>query len=183
MGNEELKQILLSLEMEVEDKKKLLHIRKKFKLDNERFAKGIFFVKFMIGGDSRTSAYSKAFNVEKHKAKTVATNFYNSKWVQEIVIIFSPDTTLKTPERAELIVARLMEVIEDENASDSEVIKAATVLKGYVIETKRPTEEEEEVKDTRNEWVDKLLAGIGHLSQQNKMISQEGDIIDVGVLE
>ena len=150
--------------------------------DKDRFDRAVEFVEKVIEGATKVQAYANAFNVPLQKARTVASQFHKSKWVQEIFIYLRPDDQSLYFGEVKRIIQVGMEIIDSNESSPRDKIEAMKALQPYVKAEKLAVEfqaKKETVGETTTERIKNMIAEI---SSEGRMINEKGEIIDVDVV-
>jgi len=164
-----------------QEKEELELIRTRFGVEPERFQKAISFAQLIVEGVSRKRAYEEAYQATKDQAISRASSTFRAKYVQELVRYFRPnDDTLYIGE-IKTIIQRGMEIVRDRRSSPREVTEAMKALQPYIkqqVDAKLQVEHTHEVKPADAVMV-KMQKQIEQLTSNGKMVSQDGEIIDV----
>lgn len=155
-------------------------IKGKYRIDDDRFAKGIRFALLVSEGKDRVTAYKEAFPEDSDDKKMIGakvSQFARTKWVGDIItrmvagnyILFS-DKHYKALEELYMIG---MEGSSEKNRVDA--------LKAFIEHTKKP---EAKVDTFINinvgaDMLDRLENQLAHMANNAKLLTKEGDIIDV----
>jgi len=161
----------------------LLTIRDKYNVNEERFVRGVIFAEYIVNGESANTAYKYAFEVDSQEAKKYSANLRNTKWIQELILYFKPDENTLYFGEIRQIIRKLMAIIDNPVSEDKDIISAANALAKYVKVSRQNKDNEENVISDATKLISGLVKGIEQLSEQNKMIGPNGQIIDVPILE
>ena len=166
-------------ELSEDEEKALLEIREKFRIEPVRFRQGFFFCMEVLAEETRVDSYMKAFEVDREKASTLASQLYNSKWIQAIAEIMTPDVSIIDAEHLVAIKEEMATImVSGEETKDK--IAAAKVLESVIKKReKKKTTEEESVGLQASDVVQMLLQVT---AGAQKMIGNNGQIIDVEVM-
>lgn len=178
------KELEIYKDRDAQQKSDLEAFRKQFNVtDEDKFWRAVIFAEKVIEGGVVSRIYSEVFEVPIEKARTLSGNFHRSKWVQELILFLRPDEgSLYFGERKR-IIARGMQIIDDNSASNRDVIEAIKAMQPYLKQ--EVIEHELKVKgDTAGQMLhatinEKLLA----LAESGQMVDKSGNIIDVDVIE
>ena len=172
------------LEVLSEEEESLQVIRRKFNVSQGRFNLGVAFAKKTLDGMSRNKAYMETFECTPDKAKQSSSQFHRGKWIQELILYMSPDRESLYVGETKRIIARLMGVINDPRSSAKELTDSARALQPYIkIETKRLEVDHTHTLSSGESIAKSISEKIDLLVEQGKMISPQGDIIDVETIE
>ena len=164
-----------------QEKQELEILRSKFGVEPERFDNAIMFANLIVEGVSRKKAYEQAYNATKEVATSRASSTFRAKYVQELIRYFRPeDDTLYIGE-IKTIIQRNMEIIRDRRSSFREVQESTKALQPYLkaqLQMQLQVDVEHSVKPADAVMV-KMQKQIETLTANNKMVSQDGEIIDV----
>ena len=165
------------------DKLELEAFRKQFNIEPVRFNLAVKFCEMVIDGGVKSKVYAHVFDVPLEKARTVASQFHRTRWVQELILFLRPDEqSLYFGERKRIIQAG-MNIIDDPRASHREKTEAMKALQPYIKQEK--IDQEMTVKiETQGETISESITNqIAELAERGKMIGDDGKIIDVMVIE
>jgi len=157
-------------------------IRERHSIEEERFVRGVIFAEYIVNGESANNAYVYAFQCDKKEASTKSSNLRQTKWVQELILFFKPDENTLYFGEIRQIIRKGMAIIDNSNSEAKDVIAAMNALAKYVKVSKAAKENEDTTISDAAQMMTGLLKGIEELANGNKMISRDGDIIDVPVL-
>ncbi len=167
----------------LENRPDLEKIRERHNIDKERFIRGIIFAEFIVNGENGTNSYKWAFDCDEMTARMNAGTLRNTKWVQDLIINLRPDENTLYFGEIRQIIRKGMAIIDNPNAEDKDIISAMNALAKYVKVSKVVLNDEEKMVSDATKLMTGLIKGIEHLSRDNKMINEDGNIIDVPVLE
>jgi hypothetical protein len=157
-------------------------IREKNNIDKERFLRGVIFAENIIQGFSANKAYQIAFQVNGEEARKYSSRFRNTKWVQELIKEMKPEEDTLYFGEVRAIIQRGMKIITNPESEDKDVTAAMNALAKYVKPPTKRDNEEHTINETAK-LVGTLMEGVNTLVQNNKMVSGDGQIIDIPVLE
>lgn len=162
----------------------LEQFRKQFNItDIDRFYKGVKFCEEILDGGVKSKVYSEIFDVPIEKARTVASQFHRSKWVQELLLFLRPDEqSLYFGERKRIIQAG-MNIIDDPYASHRDKTEAMKALQPYIKQEKIEQEMKINVESIGETISDGITRQLDELARSGKMIAEDGTIIDVEFIE
>lgn len=168
----------------VENEQELEAIRRRFSIDEERFKKGVSFVSFYLDHGNKTQAYMEATGCSKETARKSAGSLHRGKWIQELIRYMTPeDNTLYVGEIKDIIAAN-MEIIRDRASSPREIAECTKALQPYIKAAKLELEMEMDIKVSAGESiVSKMDTQLAQLVDMGKMVNENGDIVDVEVIE
>ena len=153
-------------------------IKDQYRIDDDRFKRGIHFALRISEGASRVKAYMEAFNEEdKREASNQASKFLRLKWVSSLVDrLVAGNHILFADKHYEA----LMELYNIGMNGESERNRV-DALKSFVDSTKRP---EAKIDTQVNisigaNMIHNLEAQLNKLVDMNSMIDTDGNIIDV----
>ncbi len=151
-------------------------IKKKYNLSERQMIEGLIFVDKIIEGVSTKRAYEIATR-EDNEAK--AYNLKKKEYIMDIYEKRDIDKSIKYAGQREAIIRKGMRLVE---SRDSDIaLKAMSMLTPY-IGTGLEKKKDEEVEDTAKTLAN-ILSNILEIGSNRKMISTNGEIIDVGILE
>ncbi len=159
-------------------------IKKKFGIKDDSFEQGIIFAQLVVDGMSRKKAYEQTFNVDKDNAQANASSYFRRKWIQELIRYLTPnDSTLYIGE-IKTIIDRGMSIIRDGRASNREVTEAMKALQPYLKQeqVKLALELDASVGEGIGA-IQSLMQGINAITEQRKMIGNNGEIVDVELID
>lgn len=170
--------------IKVENRAELETIRRKFDIDEVRFEKGVAFVSAYLDHGNKTRAYQDVTGCDKQTARQSAGSLFRGKWIQELLRFMTPDErTLYVGEIKDIIEAG-MDIIRDRGASNRDKSEAMKALQPYIKQAKLEVEMDVEIKASVGESItSKISSQLKFLSEQGKMINEDGDIIDVEPIE
>ena len=171
--------------MLLEDKQALKAVRAKFNIEESRFIKGLEYVGLTLDGTmSKTKAYATAFKVEGSEAAKISAQFHRSKWIQELIMYLRPaDDSLYLSEIKRIIGVN-MSIINDNTSTAREKIDATKALQPFIKAEKKMLDLTEAQADSLgSSIVSKINTGIKALAAAGKMVNENGEIIDVELIE
>jgi hypothetical protein len=152
--------------------------------DEDRFERAVKFVELCLDGEKKNKAYMQAFECDKGHADRNASSLHRSKWVQEIFKFMRPEDNSLYIGEIKQIIAEGMRIINDPLESARNKTEAMRALQPYIKAEK--AEEQagiEKEKGTGESMSAKLQEQIDQLAAAGKMVTPEGEIIDVDVIE
>ena len=164
-----------------QEKQELELIRKKFGIQEDRFDSAIMFANLIVEGHSRKKAYEQAYQATKDEATSRASSTFRAKYIQELIRYFRPDDDTLYIGEIKTIIQRGMEIVRDRRSSGREVTEAMKALQPYLkaqLQMQMTVDVEHSVKPA-DAVMTKLQGQIELLSSNGKMVSQNGEIIDV----
>ena len=168
----------------LEDKDAIEVIRKRFNIEEVRFGYGIEFVQYILDGDSKNKAYSKAFDVEPDKARMYSSQFHRGKWIQELIKYLRPDEDSLYLSEIKKIIGAGMAIVNDTRSSPREKTEAMKALQPYIKAENQRLEIDLQVTETTGaSIVSQLTDKIALLASNGKMIDETGEVIDVFEIE
>ena len=166
-------------EREIED---LKEIQAKYKITPERFVQGLSFAESLADGQPANTAYQSAFMVDSRVAAHNSANLKRTKWIQELVMYLVPAPEVEYAGIKREIVAKNMKIVRG-SFDPAEIASASNTLSKYILPPKQDKTLEEVTTSAAQMIVQQLSENVSKLAQAKKLISQSGEIIDVGVLE
>ena len=152
-------------------------------LNRRYFALAVLFCEKILDGEPKSKAYQEVFNVSLDKARTTASQFHRSKWVQELLLFLRPNEhSLYFGERKRIIQAG-MQIIDDPRASNRDKTEAMKALQPFIkqeILDNDAVDNIDKIGDTVSAEITKKIA---ELALVGKMIGDDGKIIDVQMIE
>ena len=176
---------MLELLEKSEDETKILEaIRRKYNIAPERFIDGYNFSLEINEGRNRVEAYEIAFGVDKESATRSATNLFRAKWIQDLVrLTLIPDEINYTTNRAD-VIKQMMDIINDDISSPREKTDAAKALQPYIKEQKLGIDLNAQLDINEGEdTMTKFVTAITQIVGAGKMISNQGEIVEVELIE
>ena len=160
-------------------------IKSNYRIDDDRFKLGTEFAFMCAEGTlSATKAYEQVFNVDFDTARRKASKMKHAKWIQELIRYYQFDDGLEYTKETKDAISVLHKIVMDPKASNREKTDASKALREYIKaeQVQSQQKEEETVSKTLNAIGD-LVKGIAQLSGQGKMVSSQGTIVDVPLLD
>jgi len=169
----------------LDDKEALRQIRQKFNIEEGRFLKGLTYVGLTLDGTmSKTKAYATAFDAKAEEASKVSSQFHRAKWIQELLLYMRPEDNSLYLSEIKRIIGTNMAIINDKTATHREKIDATKALQPYIKAEKKIMEMNYSQADTTGQsLVAQLGAKIDLLVNAGYMVNEEGNIVDVGIIE
>ena len=160
-------------------------IRDKYRITPERFELGKEFAFAISEGTlSAARAYEAVFDVDFETAKKKASKMKHGKWIQELIRYFQFDESIEYNKETKDAVKVLHTIMMDPTASNRERTDASKALREYIkAEQLQQAKAEETVVNQTLNMIGDLVKGISQLSEQGKMVSASGVIIDVPILD
>ena len=157
-------------------------IQKKYSIKPERFVKGLVFAELIADGKAANEAFQSAFFVSPAEAAMNSSNLKRAKWIQELVKYLLPDPAVEFTQVRREIISKNMKTIK--NSHEPQEISAATnALAKFVLAPADNNSDNKENTSSAAMLVSTLVDKMAELAGQNKMISPDGNIIDVKVME
>lgn len=154
-----------------------------FNIEQERFYKGYAYCEQVIAGGVKSKIYADVFEVPIEKARQSSSQFHNSRWIQELILFLRPNEhTLYFGERKRIIQAG-MHIIDDPQASRRDKIEAMKALQPYIKAEIQKNDEEEKQSSIGAETAKGITEQVEKLSGMGKMVDENGEIIDVTLIE
>lgn len=153
-------------------------IKGKYRIDDDRFARGIRFALLISEGKSRLDAYRDAFPEETDKNVNVkASQFARFKWVGDIVTRMVAGNYIMFADKHYQALEELFTIGMNGNSEKNRV----DALKAFIENTKKP---EAKVDTFINinvgaDMLDKLESQLSNMASNSKFLSKGGEIIDV----
>jgi len=166
-------------EKEIEE---LKEIQTRYNIDPERFVSGLTFAEAISDGTPANTAYQEVFRVDSRTAAQNSANLKRTKWIQDLVMYLAPAPEVEYASIKREIIGRNMKIVRG-SFDPSEITAASNALSKYITPPKREASLEEVTSSAAQMIVQQLSENVAKLAQDKKMISQSGEIIDVGVLE
>ena len=161
----------------------LKKIQETARIKDERFELGKEFAILIAEGSMPAyKAYAQVFDVTDEVAQKKATKLKHGKWMQELIRYYQFDDDLEYNTETKTVIARLMTIIKDPRASAREVTEATKALQPYIKQQVQKQQVTVDVVDSTGVFDNKMAKmqqAISQLAGQNKMVSPEGEIIDV----
>ena len=168
----------------IENKEELIAIQRRFNIPEDRFVKGVLFAHYITEGDNKTVAYQKVTGCDKDKARQNSGSLFKGKWIQELIRFMTPDDNTLYIGDIKTIIATGMEIINDKGSSAREKTDAMKALQPYIKQAKLALEIEENIKVSMGEsTVTKIDSQLKQLVGLGKMVSEDGEIVDVQYIE
>ncbi len=171
----------------LDDKEALKEIRAKFGIDEPRFIIGLEYVGLTLDATmSKTKAYATAFKVPKETAAKVSSQFHRAKWVQELIAYLRPKDNSLYLSEIKRIIGTGMEIVNDPEASHRNKVDAMKALQPYIKAEKLAGQIPEGalMADTTGMTVvNQLAEKINILVQAGKMVNEQGDVVDVCLVQ
>ena len=169
----------------LEDKDALKQIRQKFNIPEDRFINGLTYVGHTLDGTmSKTKAYALAFKKSSEEAGKVSAQFHRAKWIQELILYMRPEDNSLYLSEIKRIIGTNMGIINDKASTAREKIDATKALQPYIKAEKKMIEFNYNSEETTGQsLVNQLQSKIDILIGAGKMINENGDIINVELIE
>jgi hypothetical protein len=166
-------------ELSQEEENRLLEIRRKYRIDPERFRQGYVFATLVEEGETRVDAYMIAFGVNRIKATQNATRLYGSGWIQCILGEIELDQSARAKEDIETIREEMRAILISPESEHKDKVAAAKVLEGI----SKKKEKKEELSGGEETLAAQIINNLKKITSGTQMIGYEGKVIDVPILE
>lgn len=174
-----LSEVPTDIKLELDSLRRYLNIS-----DVDRFNKGVAFVNSCLDGEKQYKAYMIAFNCTKEEAQKNSSSFHRSKWVQEIFKFYKPEEGSLYIGEIQDIIREGMRIIRDPLETSRNKTEAMRALQPYIKAEKAEAEDNISKDPSASESaINKLTEQIETLVDNGKMISPDGNVIDVDFIE
>jgi len=170
----------------IENREEMLSIKRKFNIPDDRWDKGVLFAHYITEGHNKVAAYELTTGCNKEAARRNAGSLFKGKWIQELIRFMSPDDcTLYVGETRDIIAAG-MEIIRDRGSSNREKSDAMKALQPYIKAEKLRLNDDLSKDNQLTEalsFMSKVVEATKELATRDKMVSSDGRIVDVEIIE
>lgn len=154
-------------------------IKGRYRIDDDRFSKGIRFALLVSEGTSRIEAYKEVFPEENNNKLLSAkvSQFARTKWVGDIITRMVAGNYILFSDKHYQALEELYSIGMNGNSEKNRV----DALKSFIEHTKKP---EAKIDTFVNinvgaDMLDKLEQQLSHMANNAKFITKGGEVIDV----